>query len=100
MKTSILTTIIAVASFGCINHSFAADSARNGISQQNEIARWDSRMALEKAVVDTDGVKWIDGKFLPIEGRAFDNVDHWYDRLPSTVTTNVNGGVRSMKHHP
>lgn len=46
-----------------------------------------------------DGVKWIDGRSLPIEGRAFDDVDNWYDRLPAGVTTNVNGGVRSMKHH-
>jgi len=63
------------------------------------VAQWDPRMATENAVVDTNGVKWIDGRFMPIEGRAFDNVDHYYDRLPSTVTTNVNGGVRSMKHH-
>lgn len=34
-----------------------------------------------------------------IEGRAFDDVDNWYDRLPADVTTNVNGGVHSMKHH-
>lgn len=80
-------------------NSSVANPAQKNRSEQNEIARWDSRMALEKAVVDTNGVKWIDGKFLPVEGRAFDNVDHWYDRLPSTVTTNVNGGVRSMKHH-
>ena len=65
---------------------------------QDEIAKYDERMA-QKGVVVTNGVKWIDGKLLPIEGRAFDDVDHWYDRLPSGVTTNVNGGVRSMKHH-
>ena len=65
---------------------------------QDEIAKFDPRMAVEKAVV-TNGVKWIDGRFLPIEGRAFDDVEHYYDRLPSNVTTKVNGGVRSMKHH-
>ena len=68
-------------------------------AQQSEIAKWDPAMAQKNAVVDTNGVKWIDGKYLPIEGRAFDNVDHYYDRLPANVTTNVNGGVRSMKHH-
>ena len=68
-------------------------------AQQSEIAKWDSRMAADNAVVDTNGVKWIDGKYLPIEGRAFDDVDHFYDRLPANVTTNVNGGVRDMKHH-
>lgn len=99
MNTRIFATFVAaVASLACVN-SFAVASAQKNISGQNEIAKWDSRMALEKAVVDTNGVKWIDGKFLPIEGRVFNNVDHWYDRLPSTVTTNVNGGVRSMKHH-
>ena len=72
--------------------------AGSAFAQQNEIEKWDSRMALDNAVV-TNGVKWIDGKFLPIEGRAFDDVEHYYDRLPANVTTNVNGGVRSMKHH-
>ena len=68
-------------------------------AQQSEIAKWDPRMAQQNAVVDEKGVKWIDGKFLPIEGRAFDDVEHYYDRLPANVTAKVNGGVRSMKHH-
>ena len=65
---------------------------------QDEIARFDPNMAQKNAVV-TNGVKWIDGKYLPIEGRAFNDTDRYYDRLPANVTTNVNGGVRSMKHH-
>ncbi len=68
-------------------------------SEQNEIARWDPHMARTTAVLDTNGVKWIDGKYLPIEGRAFNDTEHYYDRLPANVTTNVNQGVRSMKHH-
>ena len=52
-----------------------------------------------EGIAITNGVKWIDGRSLPIEGRAFDDVDNWYDRLPADVTTNVNGGVHSMKHH-
>ena len=68
-------------------------------AQQSEIAKWDPRRAQQNAVVDEKGVKWIDGKFLPIEGRAFDDVEHYYDRLPANVTAKVNGGVRSMKHH-
>ena len=67
-------------------------------ADQAEIAKWDPNMAQQNAVV-TNGVKWIDGKYLPIEGRAFDDVEHYYDRLPKNVTTNVNGGVRGMKHH-
>ena len=65
---------------------------------QEEIAKWDPNMAQRNAVV-TNGVKWIDGRFLPLEGRAFNDTEHYYDRLPSNVTANVNGGVRSMKHH-
>ena len=67
-------------------------------AQANEIAKFDPAMATANSVV-TNGVKWIDGKYLPIEGRMFKNVDHYYDRLPCNVTSNVNGGVRSMKHH-
>ena len=68
------------------------------LADQAEIAKWDPNMAQQNAVV-TNGVKWIDGKFLPIEGRAFNDTESYYDRLPANVTTNVNGGVRSMKHH-
>lgn len=68
------------------------------VAAENEIARYDPNMAVNNAVV-TNGVKWIDGKDLPIEGRAFDDVEHYYDRLPREVTTNVNAGVRRMKHH-
>ena len=74
-------------------------SALAAVAQQSEIGKWDPAMAQKSAVVDTNGVKWIDGKFLPIEGRAFNDVDHYYDRLPKNVTTNVNQGVREMKHH-
>ena len=68
-------------------------------AQERDLTKWDPAMAAANAVVDTNGVKWIDGKYLPIEGRMFDDVDHYYDRLPANVTTNVNGGVRAMKHH-
>ena len=66
---------------------------------QDDIGKFDPRMVEGNAVIDTNGVKWIDGRYLPIEGRAFNDTDHYYDRLPANVTTNVNGGVRSMKHH-
>ena len=68
------------------------------VAQQSEIAKFDPNMAQKNAVV-TNGVKWIDGKYLPIEGRAFNDTEHYYDRLPKNVTTNVNGGVRAMKHN-
>ena len=68
-------------------------------AQANEIEKFDPRMAAASAVVDTNGVKWIDGKYLPLEGKCFKDVDDFYDRLPKSVTTNVNRGVRWMKHH-
>ena len=74
--------------------------AGSAFAQQSDIAKWDSRMAADNAVVDTNGVKWIDGKFLPIEGRwALGDAKHYYSRLPDTLTTNVNGGVRGMRTH-
>ena len=66
------------------------------LSAGADAAKYDPRMALEKSVTEK-GVRWIDGKLLPIEGRAFDNVDHYYDRLPSNVTAKVNGGVRGRE---
>ena len=68
-------------------------------ARADDVSKWDPRMATEKAVAGADGLKWIDGEYLPLEGKAFADVDHFYDRLPRNVTTNVNGGVRSMKHH-
>lgn len=70
----------------------------SAFAQQNDIASYDSNMAQVNAVI-TNGVKWIDGKFLPIEGRAFTNVSHYYCRLADTITTNVNKGVRNMRKH-
>ena len=74
-------------------------SASVVFAQANDIAKYDPRMALQSAVVDTNGVKWIDGKYLPLEGKCYSDTDEFYDRLPKNVTTNVNEGVRSMKHH-
>lgn len=65
---------------------------------EQDIAKWDPRMAADKAVVDTNGVKWIDGRYLPIEGRwNLGGTEHYYMRLPDSLTTNVNGGVRAMR---
>ena len=85
-----MRTVAAAALVSAVVFAARADQA--------DIARHDRNMAVEGIVV-TNGVKWIDGRLLPIEGRAFDDVEHYYDRLPANVTTNVNAGVRSMKHH-
>ena len=68
-------------------------------AQVSDAEKYDPRMALDHAVVDTNGVKWIDGRYLPLEGKCFTDTEDFYDRLPKNVTTNVNAGVRSMKHH-
>ena len=67
-------------------------------SGQADIAKYDPNMAVAGIVIE-NGLKWIDGRLLPIEGRPFDDVDEYYDRLPSCVTANVNEGVRSIKHN-
>ena len=67
-------------------------------AQAADIADFDPRMAVAKAVV-SNGVRWVEALDLPMEGRAFADVDRPYDRLPSNVSTNVNGGVRGMKCH-
>ena len=77
----------------------AASPSASPSAPQDGIATWDPNMAAENAVVDENGVKWIDGKNLPLEGRVFDDVEHWFDRLPANVSTSVNAGVRGMKHH-
>ena len=87
MKTTQLLALLA---------SLAAGAA---FAQVTDIAKYDPRMALETATVDTNGIKWIDGKYLPLEGKCYSDTEEFYDRLPRNVTTNVNGGVRSMKHH-
>ena len=75
-----------------------AMAAFAAFAEQQDIAKWDPRMAADKAVVDTNGVKWIDGRYLPIEGRwNLGGTEHYYMRLPDSLTTNVNGGVRAMR---
>ena len=68
-------------------------------ADSGDIAKFDPRMAVETGVVGADGLLWIDGRNLPLEGKCFADTDDFYDRLPANVTAKVNGGVRSMKHH-
>ena len=69
-------------------------------ANQAEIAKWDPAMGVSRAVIDTNGVKWVDGRYLPIEGRwDLDTTQNYYSRLPDTLTTNVNSGVRGMRQH-
>ena len=81
---------------GTVLAAFAAFAA---LAQTDDIGKFDPRMVVENAVVDTNGVKWVDGRYLPLEGKCFSDVEHFYDRLPSNVTERVNSGVRGMKHN-
>ncbi len=54
-----------------------------------------TEVSLKGCAVDDKGVVWVDGRRLPIEGKAFDNTARPYDRLPATLTTNVNRGVHN-----
>ena len=72
--------------------------AATAFAAPGAVAEYDSNMAVA-GVAAADGLEWIDGRVLPLEGRAFDDVEHYYDRLPAGVSTNVNQGVRDMKHH-
>ena len=53
--------------------AFAAAAAilSAGAADRIDVAKFDPRMAVQCASVDSNGVKWIDGRHLPIEGRAF-----------------------------
>ena len=87
--STILFSAVAVCAAASLRTQALAD----------DISGFDPRMAVEKAVVDTNGVKWIDGKYLPLEGKAFSNTTAYYDRLPSNLTVKVNAGVRGMRNH-
>ena len=87
MKTNIIFAVAGVLAAGV------------AFAQENAVEKYDSRMALQSAVVDTNGVKWIDGKYLPLEGKCFSNTTAYYDRLPSNVTVKVNVGVRGLRNH-
>ena len=76
----------------------AAACAASSPAWGDDPGAFDPDMEIPNVVV-SDGIKWIDGRYLPIEGRAFDGTDQYYDRLPANVTESVNSAVRTMKHH-
>ena len=82
---------IALATYVAVAICAAYARAEDGIGA------FDPDMEIPGVV--TNGVKWIDGRLLPIEGRAFDGTEHYYDRMPTNVTASVNANVRTMKHH-
>ncbi|MBO6121451.1 MAG: SGNH/GDSL hydrolase family protein [Kiritimatiellae bacterium] len=77
---------------------FAVVAASATLSAVEEIEKFDANMAVQSGV-QADGLKWIDGRDLPLEGRAFADTEFYYDRLPTNVTASVNKGVRNLLHH-
>ena len=74
--------------------------ASAALANPADIVKWDPAMGESRAVIDTNGVKWIDGKYLPIEGRwTLGDTQNYYSRLPDTLTTNVIYGVRAMRQY-
>ena len=92
MKAKACCIAAVAASLSCL-------SAARTWAQGCEIAKFDPRMAVEYAVSDTNGFSWIDGRYLPLEGKAYANTSLFYDRLPSNVTEKVNAGVRHHMHN-
>ena len=76
----------------------AAAACAASLSARGDAGAFDPDMVIPNVVI-SDGVKWIDGRYLPIEGRAFDGTEQYYDRLPTNVTASVNSAVRTAKHH-
>ena len=95
MKYNIVVFLAGLKRTTCIIGLLSIGAFAAGI----DAGQYDPLMAEKSAIVDTDGVKWIDGRYLPLEGKAFDDVECFYDRLPSNVTSKVNSGVRALKHH-
>ena len=90
-----LKTIIGITARAATIFCLSWDSAMAEVAAQRDIAQFD-RAHPAAGITVTNGVKWIDGKLLPLEGRAFDNTRSYYDRLPVGISTNVNGMVRGV----
>lgn len=79
-----------------VNRGFGARPSKGRIQLQAEGCPLEFRR-VTISPVDAEDVRWIDGRDLPLEGKAFTDVRSFYDRLPSGVTTNVNAGVRALQ---
>lgn len=63
-----------------------------------DVSKFDPAMAAKKSVV-TNGVRWIDGRYLPVEGKPFAESETatYFERLPKVAVGNE--GVKGMKCH-
>lgn len=44
-------------------------------------------------------LRWIDGRELPLEGRGFETVEAYFDRLPADLSPEINQEVHRLKHN-
>lgn len=70
---------------------------RNGMAFALAVALMSAMAAMAEKRPDA-GVRWIDAKTLPIEGRAFDNTKFYYDRLPVEAEGRVPDRVWRLSH--
>ena len=61
-------------------------------------AKWDPTMQGNKPA-DERLFTWIDGRDLPLEGKAFPDAKADYDRLPADVPADTPAGVRDLQRH-
>ena len=71
--------------FECKRVVVASAAVLVALSAVADAAKYDPRMALENSVTEK-GVQWLDGRYLPLEGRMFTDVDRFYDRSASART--------------
>lgn len=61
---------------------------------------WAETIDPHKGRADPDGkTVWYDGQLLPLEGRAFNDTESYYDRLPARAKATVPAPVWSLSHN-
>ena len=96
---TLMAAAVAVLSYNMAGSLVLAGVVCAGCAAAAEdVAKFDPAMAAKKSVV-TNGVKWIDGKFLPVEGKPFaaSETETFFERLPKAAYGN--DGVKGMKCH-
>jgi len=88
--------VTAIFNGKVVNRGFGAKPSRGRIQLQTEGCPLEFRR-VTISPVDAEDVRWIDGRDLPLEGKAFADVRHFYDRLPANLTTNVNADVHTLQ---
>lgn len=88
--------VTAIFNGKIVNRGFGARPSKGRIQLQTEGCPLEFRR-VTISPVDAEDIRWIDGRDLPLEGRAFADVRNFYDRLPANLTTNVNAGVHALQ---